>query len=711
MSRKKPKTRNRAKAHPKGIFESNPRGFGFVKTAEGDFFIPAKYASSAFDGDEVEIAPLSKHAKKQTHNYRGKQRPDRDSRRSEARVVKVLERAHAYIVGRYEIAGPFGIVVPDDRRINHDIFTRRRDNPDVHDGDIVKVEILEYPTRRSSATGRVVEVIGKEGDSGLVIERIISRYDLQTSFREKTLQEADGKSLDIEAALLSGYRDITDRFIFTIDPADAKDFDDAISIDGISPDEFSRLDLFNAVRLPRLDGKDDPGEANSPKRGKIASRKAQGEDGIYRLGVHIADVSFYVGWGSSIDLDARGRATSVYLADRVIPMLPEALSNDLCSLKPGCERLSFVCDIYIDGNANLIAYDLYPGVMKSRRRLSYDEAQEMIDGAQKGHPAKEPELASKLALASKIAKKRASIRRTLGGIEFDTREAKVHLDEDGTPIAIDVRAKNDATELIEEAMIFANEVVATHLSAHSEPCAYRVHEKPPADALAQNIAILQEFPWFKDENINGIKAGNPHSIQNVLDACANRPEADMITMLFLRSMTRALYSPVNVGHYGLGLKAYCHFTSPIRRYPDLMVHRFLRASLVGREERHDQMTSMLKWICEHASEAERVAENASYDSQRVKIAQYMEQFIGTSFSAVISGVTNYGLYVRLENCAEGLVPIRTIGDEYFSYDEAKQMLVGSETLATYRLGQKLAVVLTKCDIDSGKLDFAIKSPG
>lgn len=661
-SSKKTPTRKKAHQYPRGVIQANQRGFGFVKTPEGEFFIPESKMRDAMDGDLVEVS-LSHRDRKA-------------GKREEARVVRVLERKHTELIGRYEVAEPFGVVVPDDPKIKHDVFTLRAASPDVPDGSIVRVRILEYPTRKSSATGEVVEVLGDADDERLLIERVVARHNLETAFSEGTLAEAEAKTLDVDGVLERGYRDIRDRFAFTIDPADAKDFDDALSIEPAGP-------------------------------------------GRWRLGVHIADVSAYVGWASSIDLDARRRATSVYLADRVIPMLPPRLSEDLCSLRPGEDRLCMTMDLVVDERARLLEYEAYPAVMRSRLRLSYDEALAMLQeraredaGALRPpegdpHPAGGDSIEAKLAVCSRLAKARQRHRASMGGIEFDTREAKVVLDDEDRPVGISVREKNDATELIEEAMIFANEVVATHLFEREIPAAYRVHEPPAAANLAALVPTLQEFKWFTNEDAARLKTGDAQAIQRILASCEGRPEEELVVMLMLRAMMRAVYAPVNDGHYGLGLAAYCHFTSPIRRYPDLIVHRALKASLGIEVEAARTQAESLRWLCEHSSEMERVAEAAAFDSQKVKMAEYMEQFVGQEFEGLVAGVAAYGFYVRLDNCVEGLVPVRSLGDEYFVYDEERHTLKGADSKAVYRLGQRVCVRLAAVDVRLARIDFAL----
>lgn len=689
MGKHKGATRGKSHVHPQGIFEGHPRGYGFVKTAEGEYFIPASKSNGAFDGDMVEISQIGKKDPRR-NRLKGRRKSKDASHKLEARVVRILEHAHRFLTGRYEIAGPFGVVIPDDPNIAHDIFTLRRDTPDIEDGSTVKVRILEYPTSRSSATGIVEEVLGSEDDPRLIEERIIARYAFETEFSQASIDMAEQAHADIGAALNDGYRDIRDRFVFTIDPVDAKDFDDAISIEDVGIDDPSFLAAI-------------PHDADSHR--KVGDR-------LWRLGIHIADVSHFVEWGSSIDLDARRRATSVYLADRVIPMLPEELSNDLSSLKPKVDRLSFTVDLYLDDHSNLISYDLYPSIIRSNIRLTYEEALSIIeedDADLKKKLTEEGvtvrEITSRLRRASDIAQARKAYRESQGGIEFTVKEAKVVLNDDGIVERIAIREKNLATELIEEAMVFANEVVATHLFERSWPCIYRDHEKPSPDALSELIGIFQEFPWFSKKLSDGLLRGDPHTIERIIEVSANRLESEMVTMLLLRAMMRAMYSETNLGHYGLGLKSYCHFTSPIRRYPDLVVHRMLKALLTKRPELFDQEVNSLRWLSEHSSEMERLAERAEMDSQKAHMIDHMRSFIGQSFDAVISGVTNYGLYVRLDNCVEGLVPIRALGNEYFYFDQVKHILRGSDTGKTFRLGRPVRVRLVDADVIKMHLDF------
>lgn len=676
MARSRSHTRRTSRANPRGVLVVRGGGFGFVQTAEGEYFVSAHDMNGAFDGDLVELAPITR---KEARRGSGRHAADSQgpSERPSARVLRVLERAHDTLIGRYEVAEPFGVVVPEDARIPYDIFTMRAENPDIQDGSLVRVRIVQFPTRKTAATGVIEEVIGQEGDARIGIDLIVAKNKLETEFSEAAIEQARAARLDELGALAQGYRDLRDRFIFTVDPLDARDYDDAVSLDV-------------------LDGSAE--FADAPQGAK------------WRLGVHIADVAYYVNWDSSLDLDARRRATSVYLADRVIPMLPHELSNDLCSLKPYELRRSMTVDLFLNSTADVVGYDIYPALIMSEARLTYEQAQEMLEGSfREAGDLPLAQLSERLKLLSLIAKKRSAKRKQAGGIDFAAVEAKVKLDEEGNPVDIIMRRKTDATELIEEAMILANETVASHLASREFPCMYRVHERPSADALDALVPVFQEFPWFTEDMALRLMTGNPRIIQSILDASSGRPEEELVSSLVLRSMKRALYKIDNDGHYGLASKAYAHFTSPIRRYPDLVVHRMLKAQLGKRPEKFGSEVSAMPWIAEHSSEMERIADTAARESQELKIIEYLERFVGESFSGVVSGVATYGLYVRLDNTAEGFLPVRMLGGEYFSFDPRRWCLCGQDTGKTYRLGQRIAVVLVAADARERKLEFRLAS--
>ena len=674
MPRSKNHTRRVARSRPRGIMQLNPEGYGFVRTSEGEFFVPHAKLGGAFDGDLVEVAPLPANSSKgRSHEGFG---GGRYGHKRAARVVSVIERAHEVVVGRFEAAEPFGVVVPLDPHIPHDIFTQLSEAPDVEDGAIVRVRIAQFPSCNSAATGHIEEVLEHVDGLDEGVDAVVARHKFETAFSDAALAEARGASIDEVGALASGYRDLRERFVFTIDPDDARDFDDALSIEQV-----------------------------------------EGQDRLlWRIGVHIADVSHYVEWGSALDLAARRRGTSVYLVDRVIPMIPEELSCGLCSLAPGEVRRSMTVDLYVNERAQLARYEIYPALICSNARLTYGEALEMLEGecepaaSEGGKHAqgqRETLIQPHLRQLSRLASLRHAQRERKGGIDFGQPEARVKLDEVGRPQGVELRRKNAATSLVEEMMIWANEVVAEHLSRAKFPCVYRVHEAPDLEGLAQLVPIFEEFPWFGKIDPVGFFTGSQHALQQAVSASRGRAEGELVSSLVLRSMKRAVYREKNCGHYGLASATYCHFTSPIRRYPDLMVHRMLKAELFGRPERFDQMTTNLGWICEHSSGMEREADDAQRESEDLKLAEYLQRFVGQSFSAIVSGVSQGGLYARLENTAEGFIPVRTLGDDYFSFDAARYTLTGEETGARYRLGQRIAVVLFAVDPRVPQIDLRL----
>ena len=674
MPRSKNHTRRVARSRPRVIMQLNPEGYGFVRTSEGEFFVPHVKLGGAFDGDLVEVAPLPANASKgRSHEGFG---GGRYGHKPAARVVSVIERAHEVVVGRFEAAEPFGVVMTLDPHIPYDIFTQLSEAPDVEDGAIVRVRIAQFPSRNSAATGHIEEVLEHVDGLDEGVDAVVARHKFETAFSDAALAEARGASIDEVGALASGYRDLRERFVFTIDPDDARDFDDALSIEQV--EDQGRL--------------------------------------LWRIGVHIADVSHYVEWGSALDLAARRRATSVYLVDRVIPMIPEELSCGLCSLAPGEVRRSMTVELYVDERAQLARYEIYPALICSNVRLTYGEALEMLEGecepaaSEGGKHAqgqRETLIQPHLRQLSRLASLRHAQRERKGGIDFGQPEARVKLDEVGRPQGVELRRKNAATSLVEEMMIWANEVVAEHLSRAKFPCVYRVHEAPDLEGLAQLVPIFEEFPWFGKIDPVGFFTGSQHALQQAVSASRGRAEGELVSSLVLRSMKRAVYREKNCGHYGLASATYCHFTSPIRRYPDLMVHRMLKAELFGRPERFDQMTTNLGWICEHSSGMEREADDAQRESEDLKLAEYLQRFVGQSFSAIVSGVSQGGLYARLENTAEGFIPVRTLGDDYFSFDAARYTLTGEETGARYRLGQRIAVVLFAVDPRVPQIDLRL----
>ena len=657
MPRMKHSARSQARRNPVGIIRVAAGGYGFVDTPEGEFFIPANKMGYAFDGDTVEVKPVSVNRDRpqpgKPHNAVGA--------KPTARVTGVVERAHPTLVGRYEVAEPFGIVIPQDSRIRHDIFTMHADNPGVHDGDVVRVRIMQYPARNAAATGVVEEVVGRADAQGLAIDAIVAAHNLRAEFPLEVLADAGAARPDAESAIRDGYVDLRDRCVFTIDPPDARDFDDALSIE-----------------------------------------PAQGG---WLLGVHIADVSWYVRPGSTVDSEARLRATSVYLADRVLPMIPEALSNGVCSLAPGEDRRCLTVDILLDDAADVRGVEFYPAVIRSDARLDYGQVQVLFDGAP-GADAIAPEVAGRLSRLRVIARALKAKRAAQGALDLESSEVHMLLDADGTPTGYTLRRSTEATELVESCMVLANALVAQKLCACGEPAIYRIHDMPDPAALASVVPVLQELGYDAVADLDALAAGSVSNMQRVLAASRGGQDAELVSMLLLRAMKRAVYACECTPHFGLAIDEYLHFTSPIRRYPDLVAHRALRRCLnmPGLGRMHAQ--EGLETLAEHASAMERTADEAAWESQMEKLVEYLAGFVGRTFEGVVSRVAAFGFFVRLDNTATGLVDAAGLGEPY-ALDVRRQVLVGQDTGRMLRLGQRVRVVLVAARPESRELDFEL----
>ena len=629
-----------------GRISMSRHGYGFVAAPEGDYFVPARDTAGAMHGDTVALRP---------DQHRGR------AGRS-GTVVRVIERANTTVVGRFDRHGAIGIVSPADRRMRYDVFIAPNAVGDAKSGDVVVARLTGYPSKSHSAQGYVEEIVGREDDPNIQIEITIREHGLRTEFPAGVHEEASKIRLDVEDALRKepDRRDIRERFTFTIDPVDARDFDDAISL-------------------------------------------THTEDGRVVLGVHIADVSHYVPWDSSIDNEARLRATSVYLVDRVLPMLPEELSNGICSLNPGEPRVTFSVDMTLSKDGACEAVDIFPSVIASDRRFNYDEVDRWLSGAE-SFPDRESELALRefAHVSAKIGERRVA----RGGLDFETVEAKVRLDDDGKPIEVVLRERTVATNSIEEAMIAANEAVARHMRDAKAPMVYRIHEDPDPDALDQVALVLKEF----DYPIKDLHGASPQTFQRIIKFAHTRPEKYLINSLLVRSLERARYVDFLEPHFGLASEAYTHFTSPIRRYPDLIVHRLLKAQLRGRLETEPDAARMvpeLGWLAEHSSFMEREAEMAENDSTRFKLTELMGEHIDEEFDGLITGVANFGLFVQLDNTAEGLVHVDSLPGGPYRYDGPRHMLLSEKRSQVYRLGERLRVRIVSVSLADSRIDMEL----
>lgn len=631
---------------------------------EGTFDVAKNGLREAMNGDVVRAAIV------------------RRGGRAFAYVQSVMQRATSTFMGTYETAEPLGVVRPLDERIRHDFFVLPEDSSasdhGVSDGDVVVARILTYPTRRSAGVATIERRVGTASEMDLGMESVIASYDLAVAFPDAVLEEA-GQIHAEGAAVLAAEpdrHDLREVCCFTVDPADARDFDDAVS----------------ARRL---------------------------DDGGYEVGVHIADVTHYVRWDDAIDLEARRRTCSVYLADRVLPMLPEVLCNDVCSLRPNEDRLCMSVVMRLSASGEVMDAEAFPSLIRSHARLDYDAVDRVLarkaDGLapEEALPAAGPnaaEVIDALRLLDEVAHLRQAIRTKRGAIDFDSREAKVILDDEGHPTGIRVRTRTPATQLIEEAMLLANESVAQMLASHEVAAAFRVHEKPTKEALHETIPVLHELGIAKGKLGQRLEAGDPFAMQEILAQVKGTNQEYLVSQMLLRAQSRAVYRPSNLGHYALGATAYCHFTSPIRRYPDDIVHRALKALLAGKSGTSEQaaVERLLPQLCRDCSERERTADAASWMSQRIKMAEYYAPHVGETYSAIISGVERFGLFVMLDDtCAEGLVPVRTLGQGWCDFDETRRTLRAESGGRTWRMGMRVAVRLTGVNIARGQLDFVL----
>lgn len=634
---------------PVGTFISNARGFGFVEVEgmEEDLYVPEDKTNGAFHLDRVQVMRL----------------PGQRGRRQEAAVVRILERGTKQIVGTYEQSSHFGFVIPDNTRIGKDIFVPDERSKGAVDGHKVVVELTSYGDETHKPEGRVVEILGHVNDPGVDIMSIVRGYELLVEFGEKVMNQAARVPDQVQEADKKGRLDLRDLQMVTIDGEDAKDLDDAVSL--------------------YLD-----------------------EQGLYHLGVHIADVTNYVQENSALDWEALERGTSVYLVDRVIPMLPHKLSNGICSLNEGVERLALSCLMTIDDKGAVCDYQIAESVICVNRRMTYTAVKKILEDKDEAEIAAYKELVPMLEQMGQLAAVLRQRRHQRGSIDFDFAESKILLDEEGHPVEIKPYERNAATKLIEDFMLVANETVAQHFFWLDIPFVYRTHEKPDPEKIMKLSAFIRNFGYhikFSGEEIH------PKELQKLLGRIVDTDEETLISRLTLRSMKRAKYTVESAGHFGLACQYYCHFTSPIRRYPDLQIHRIIKEQLRGRlnEDRLRHYEEKLPEVAKHSSRMERRAEEAERETDKLKKAEYMEERIGEIYEGVISGVTQWGIYVELQNTIEGLVHVSSLPGDFFVYDENTYEMVGRESGVTYKLGQKLTVRVRGVDRLLKTIDFEI----
>lgn len=631
-----------------GTFTAHPRGFGFVSIEgeDADIFIPEKAVNGAFHMDTVQVEVVS----------------ETSGKRREGKIIKILERGVVQIVCTYEKSKTFGFAVPDNPKFGSDIFIPQERSKGAVSGHKVVVEITDYGKEGKKPEGKVVEILGHINDPGTDILSIVRAYNLSVEFSERILKQVENVSNEVSTADMAGRMDLRDWQTVTIDGEDAKDLDDAITL------------------------------------------TREGE--YYQLGVHIADVTNYVQEHSALDVEALKRGTSVYLVDRVIPMLPHKLSNGICSLNAGENRLALSCIMTIDKKGNVIDHNIAETVIKVDRRMSYTSVKKILEDQDEAEIREYEELVPMFERMEELAAILRKKRMSRGSIDFDFPETKIILDEQGRPVEIKPYERNVATKIIEDFMLIANETVAQDYFWQELPFVYRTHENPDTEKIKKLSTFINNFGYTMKIGQDEI---HPKELQKLLTKIDGTPEEALISRLTLRSMKQAKYATVSTGHFGLATPYYCHFTSPIRRYPDLQIHRIIKDNLRGRmnAKRIAHYEKILPEVAKHSSETERVADEAERETEKLKKVEYMSGHIGEIFTGVISGVTEYGFYVELPNTIEGMVHVTTLTDDYFHYSADAYELVGEVTNIHYKLGQKVSVMVMETDKIMRTIDFRL----
>lgn len=631
-----------------GTFTAHPRGFGFVSIEgeDADIFIPEKAVNGAFHMDTVQVEVVS----------------ETSGKRREGKIIKILERGVVQIVCTYEKSKTFGFAVPDNPKFGSDIFIPQERSKGAVSGHKVVVEITDYGKEGKKPEGKVVEILGHINDPGTDILSIVRAYNLPVEFSERILKQVENVSNEVSTADMAGRMDLRDWQTVTIDGEDAKDLDDAITL------------------------------------------TREGE--YYQLGVHIADVTNYVQEHSALDVEALKRGTSVYLVDRVIPMLPHKLSNGICSLNAGENRLALSCIMTIDKKGNVIDHNIAETVIKVDRRMSYTSVKKILEDQDETEIREYEELVPMFERMEELAAILRKKRMSRGSIDFDFPETKIILDKQGRPVEIKPYERNVATKIIEDFMLIANETVAQDYFWQELPFVYRTHENPDTEKIKKLSTFINNFGYTMKIGQDEI---HPKELQKLLTKIDGTPEEALISRLTLRSMKQAKYATVSTGHFGLATPYYCHFTSPIRRYPDLQIHRIIKDNLRGRmnAKRIAHYEKILPEVAKHSSETERVADEAERETEKLKKVEYMSGHIGEIFTGVISGVTEYGFYVELPNTIEGMVHVTTLTDDYFHYSADAYELVGEVTNIHYKLGQKVSVMVMETDRIMRTIDFRL----
>ena len=634
-----------------GKFISHRKGFGFVESDEEftqDLFIPKDNINGALHNDRVMAEIIT---------------PATEDKRAEGKVIKIIKREVTRVVGLFQENKSFGFVVPDDKKFNQDIFIPKRFFSGAKNDDKVVCEITVWPQENRKPEGKIIEILGKKGERGVEIDSIIRAHGLPEEFPKKVIEEANYVSSQDLNDEIGRRLDIRHLNIFTIDGEDAKDLDDAISIEQL-------------------------------------------QNGNYKLGVHIADVTHYVKEKNKLDKEALKRATSVYLVDKVIPMLPKQLSNGVCSLNPFEDKLTLSCFMEIDSEGKVINSDIAETVINSKARMTYTEVSDILEKNDEKLKKTFAAQVDDFLKAEKLARILMNRRQKRGSIDFDFPEAKIILNGKGEVVDIKHYERRISNKMIEEFMLVANETVAEHFYWLQLPFVYRIHETPSAEKMEDLKKFISTFGYTIKGDMENI---HPKEIQGIIEKIKGTKEEESISTIALRSMKQAKYSPQCIGHFGLAAKYYCHFTSPIRRYPDLQIHRIIKEQLNNKinNKRQEQLAHIVEYASTQSSERERVAELAERDVHDFYKACYMADKVGQEFEGVVSSVTSFGMFIELDNTVEGLIRLANMRDDYYIFDQEKYTIIGERTHKTFRIGDTVKIQVENVNIDFREIDFRL----
>ena len=634
-----------------GKFVSHRKGFGFVESDEEftqDLFIPSDCVNTAMHNDRV-IAEITT--------------PATDDKRAEGKIIKIIKREVTEVVGLFQPSRNFGFVIPDNKKFNQDIYIPKKFFSGAKENDKVVVQITVWPSEDRKPEGKIIEVLGQKGERGVEIDSIVKAHGLPEEFPKKVLDEAEFVAVPIPQEEIDRRLDIRDLKTFTIDGEDAKDLDDAISIEQL-------------------------------------------DNGNFKLGVHIADVTHYVKEKSKLDKEALKRATSVYLVDKVIPMLPKTLSNGVCSLNPFEDKLTLSIFMEINDKGEVVKHDIHETVINSKARMTYTEVSDILEKDDEKLKKTFSHMVDDFVLSEKLARILMNRRERRGAIDFDFPEAKIILNKEGEVVDIKHYERRISNRIIEEFMLVSNETIAEHYFWLGLPFVYRIHETPSAEKMEQLSKFIATFGYTIKGDLEEV---HPKALQSIVEKIKGTREEEAISTILLRSLKQARYEPTCVGHFGLAAKYYCHFTSPIRRYPDLQIHRIIKEQLNNKinKKRQDQLANIVDYASTQSSERERAAELAERDVHDYYKACYMADKVGQEFDGIVSSVTGFGMFVELENTVEGLVRLANMADDYYIYDEMTYTIIGERTKKTYKIGDPVRIKVDRVNIDFREIDFEL----